>query len=131
MKKLANAVLLLALASTGANAQINVGDKKPEAALPFTLTEVATFNLPWRIAFLPDGRMLVTEKVGPVWLVTQQGAKTPVANAPAVMAQGQGGMLGVFVSPDYATTAMSTSRTRSLARLSSKACRAWRWRVPS
>ena len=104
MKKLANAVLLLALASTGANAQINVGDKTPEPTLPFTLTEVATFNLPWRIAFLPDGRMLVTEKVGPVWLVTQQGVKTPVANAPAVMAQGQGGMLGIFVSPDYATT---------------------------
>ena len=104
MKKLANAMVLLALTSTGANAQVNVGNKSAEPALPFTLTEVATFNLPWRIAFLPDGRMLVTEKVGPVWLVTQQGAKTPVANAPAVMAQGQGGMLGVFVSPDYATT---------------------------
>ena len=43
------------------------------------MTQVATFNLPWRIAFLPDGRMLVTEKVGPVWLVTQKGEKTPVA----------------------------------------------------
>jgi glucose/arabinose dehydrogenase len=64
---------------------------------------VATFNLPWRIAFLPDGRMLVTEKVGPVWLVTQQGAKTPVTNVPAVLHQGQGGMLGVYTSPHYAT----------------------------
>jgi glucose/arabinose dehydrogenase len=104
MKNLANAMLWLALAATSASAQVNVGEKKPEASLPFTMTEVATFNLPWRIAFLPDGRMLLTEKVGPVWLVTQQGAKTPVANAPAVMVQGQGGMLGVFVSPDYATT---------------------------
>ena len=67
------------------------------------MTQVATFNLPWRIAFLPDGRMLITEKVGPVWLVTQQGAKTPVANVPAVLYQGQGGMLGVFLSPHYAT----------------------------
>ena len=33
----------------------------------------------------------------------QQGAKTPVANVPAVLYQGQGGMLGVFVSPHYAT----------------------------
>ncbi len=67
------------------------------------MTQVATFKLPWRIAFLPDGRMLVTEKVGPVWLVTQQGEKTPVDNVPAVLYQGQGGMLGVFVSPHYAT----------------------------
>src|SRR5204863_4401757 len=56
-----------------------------------------------RIAFLPDGRMLVTEKVGPVWLVTQQGEKTAVENVPAVLYQGQGGMLGVFASPHYAT----------------------------
>ena len=47
--------------------------------------------------------MLVTEKVGPVWLVTQEGEKTPVENVPAVLWQGQGGMLGVFVSPQYAT----------------------------
>ena len=67
------------------------------------MTQVAEFKLPWRIAFLPDGRMLITEKVGPVWLVTQQGAKTPVENVPAVLYQGQGGMLGVFLSPKYAT----------------------------
>src|SRR4051812_45012957 len=103
MKKLAKAVLLLALASTSVGAQINLGEKKPEASLPFKMTEVATFNLPWRIAFLPDARMLITEKVGPLWLVTPQGAKTPVSNVPAVLAQGQGGMLGVFVSPHYAT----------------------------
>jgi glucose/arabinose dehydrogenase len=46
--------------------------------------------------------MLITEKVGPVWLVTQDGTKTPVDNVPAVLSQGQGGMLGVFLSPNYA-----------------------------
>src|SRR5438045_4127481 len=102
MRTLVKAALLLALASTPARAQINAGELKPEAGLPFTMTQVATFNLPWRIAFLPDGRMLITEKVGPVWLVTQDGAKTPVANAPAVLHQGQGGMLGIFLSPHYA-----------------------------
>jgi glucose/arabinose dehydrogenase len=88
-----------------ANAQTNpnAGEKAPEASLPFTLNQVATFNLPWRLAFLPDGRMLVTEKTGPIWLVTQQGQKLPVANAPTVYYQGQNGMLGVFVSPGYAT----------------------------
>jgi hypothetical protein len=58
MKKLANAVLLLALGSASVDAQINAGEQKPEPILPFTMTQVATFNLPWRIAFLPDGRML-------------------------------------------------------------------------
>jgi glucose/arabinose dehydrogenase len=47
--------------------------------------------------------MLITEKVGPVWLVTQQGAKTPVKNSPAVLSQGQGGMLGIYTSPNYAS----------------------------
>jgi glucose/arabinose dehydrogenase len=103
MRTILNAALLVTLVSATARAQINAGEQKPEPSLPFTMTEVAAFNLPWRIAFLPDGRMLVTEKVGPVWLVTQKGEKTPIANVPAVLHQGQGGMLGVFVSPKYAT----------------------------
>jgi glucose/arabinose dehydrogenase len=103
MKTLLSAALLLGVTSTPAWAQVNAGEQKPEADVPFTMTRVADFKLPWRIAFLPDGRMLVTEKVGPVWLVTQQGEKTPIDNVPAVLAQGQGGMLGVFLSPKYAT----------------------------
>jgi glucose/arabinose dehydrogenase len=104
--KLVKTALLLALASaasTAAHAQVNLGAQPPEASVPFTLAQVATFHLPWRIAFLPDGRMLVTEKTGPIWLVTQAGVKTPVANVPASLHKGQGGMLGVFLSPHYAT----------------------------
>jgi glucose/arabinose dehydrogenase len=101
--KLANAALLLTLAAAAAWAQVNAGEQKSEASLPFTMTKVTTFNLPWRLAFLPDGRMLITEKVGPVWLVTQQGQKILVGNTPPVYWQGQNGMLGVFVSPHYAT----------------------------
>jgi len=103
MKTLTNAVLLLALLAMPATAQINAGDMEPEASLPFTMTEVATFNLPWRIAFLPDGRMLVTEKPGALWLVTQEGDKTEVSNVPAADFGGQNGMLGVYLSPHYAT----------------------------
>ena len=103
MRTLAIAALALALSPAGADAQVNAGAQTPEVNLPFTISKVATFNLPWRIAFLPDGRMLITEKVGPVWLVAEDGAKTPIANVPAVLAQGQGGMLGIFVSPQYAT----------------------------
>ena len=101
--KLAKAPLLFTLVSLAGWAQVNIGEQKPEASLPFTMTTVATFNLPWRIAFLPDGRMLITEKVGPVWLVTQQGQKIQVSNTPAVYFQGQSGMHGVFLSPHYAT----------------------------
>jgi len=101
--KLARAVLLFTLASVAAWAQVNIGEQKPEASLPFSMTTVATFELPWRIAFLPDGRMLVTEKIGPIWLVTQDGQKTQVNNTPAVYWQGQSGMFGVFLSPTYAT----------------------------
>jgi glucose/arabinose dehydrogenase len=87
------ALAATALTSAGAHAQTNIGAQAPQA----------TFSLPWRLAFLPDGRMLVTEKTGPVWLVTQAGQKTPVANVPPVLVQGQGGMLGVFLSPRYAS----------------------------
>jgi len=104
MKTLINTVLFLTVVSTAALAQINAGEQKPEASLPFTLTRAETFELPWRIAFLPDGRMLVTEKIGPVWLLSAQGQKiAPVGNTPPVYWQGQNGMLGVFVSPHYDT----------------------------
>jgi glucose/arabinose dehydrogenase len=102
--KLAKAPLLFTLVPVALWAQVNVGAQKPEASLPFTMTTVSTFELPWRIAFLPDGRMLVTEKVGPIWLVSQKGEKiSPVAGTPPVYWQGQNGMHGVFLSPHYAT----------------------------
>ena len=104
-KSLLTATLLLGLAATAtaAAAQVNIGSQASESSLPFTMTQVATFNLPWRIAFLPDGRMLITEKGGALWLVTQTGEKAPIANVPAVVAHGQGGLLGVFASPHYAS----------------------------
>ena len=102
--KLAKAALLFTLASAAAWAQFNAGEQKPEASMPFTMTTVNTFELPWRLAFLPDGRMLITEKIGPVWLVSPQGQKiAAVGNTPSVYWQGQNGMLGVYVSPTYAT----------------------------
>src|SRR5262249_5411924 len=97
------AASLFALASA-AWAQVNVGQQKPEASVPFNMTTVSNFELPWRIAFLPDGRMLVTEKIGPIWLVSATGEKiAPVANTPSVYWQGQNGMLGVYLSPKYST----------------------------
>ena len=103
MKHLAMTGLVLALAAAHADAQINAGKQKPEASLPFKMVQVTSLDLPWRIAFLPDGRMLITEKVGNLFLVTQQGVKTPVTNVPPSLNKGQGGMLGVYLSPHYAS----------------------------
>jgi glucose/arabinose dehydrogenase len=100
--ELAKAGLLLTLATVTPWAQVNIGEKQDERNLPFTMTTVTTFRLPWRLAFLPDGRMLITEKPGPVYVVTQQGEKIQVANTPPVYFQGQNGMMGVFLSPTYA-----------------------------
>jgi aldose sugar dehydrogenase len=101
MKHLAIAGLCLAMTASGASAQVNAGEQKSEPNLPFNMEQVTTLSLPWKIAFLPDGRMLITEKVGGLQLVTQQGAKTPVTGVPAVLWRGQGGMLGVYLSPHY------------------------------
>src|SRR5262245_27017399 len=99
--KLAKAALLLILASAAVWAQFNAGEQKAETNLPFNMTTVTTFTLPWRLAFLPDGRMLITEKVGPVWLVIQQGQKTLVTNPHPVYWQGQNGRLDVVIRPSY------------------------------
>lgn len=103
MMKFANGIFLAALLTSTAHAQTNAGEQKSDPNLPFTITKVANFDLPWRIAFLPDGRMLVTEKVGRVDLVTPQGAKTEIEGVPPSYFEGQNGMLGVFLSPHYAT----------------------------
>lgn len=102
-RKILRAASLLGAAGLSVWAQVNAGDQATDPNPPFTMTKVSTFELPWRVAFLPDGRMLVTEKVGPLWLVMPNGDKFPVSNTPPVYWQGQNGMLGVFVSPHYAT----------------------------
>jgi aldose sugar dehydrogenase len=58
---------------------------------------------PWGLAFLPDGRMLVSERPGRLRLVTAGGAlSAPLEGVPPVRAQGQGGLLDVALSPDFA-----------------------------
>lgn len=65
---------------------------------------VATFDNPWAMAFLPDGRLLVTEKGGALRLATVTGAvSAPISGLPAVAAGGQSGLLDVAVDPAYAS----------------------------
>ena len=65
---------------------------------------VATgLNNPWALAFLPDGRMLVTEKPGRLRTVSAEGrVSEPIAGVPRVAAQGQGGLLDVALDPNFA-----------------------------
>ncbi|MCP3057485.1 PQQ-dependent sugar dehydrogenase [Myxococcus sp. K38C18041901] len=73
------------------------------------VTEVAAgFNKPWAIAFLPDKRMLVTEKpTGKLFIVTPEGKKSPaIAGLPKVDGRNQGGLLDVEVGPDYGTSGL-------------------------
>src|SRR5688572_5615899 len=58
---------------------------------------------PWGLAFLPDGRMLVTEKPGRLRIVSADGKQLsePVAGLPAVDARGQGGLLDVALDPAF------------------------------
>ncbi len=67
-------------------------------------TAVASFDNPWACVFLPDGRLLVTEKTGHLQLVTQAGGKTEVMGVPAIYYGGQLGLQDVILAPDYATT---------------------------
>jgi glucose/arabinose dehydrogenase len=70
--------------------------------LPFEVTPVAEFNEPWAMTFLPDGRLLVTEKRGKLYIVTQEGEKSrPFEEIPNVDYRGQGGFGDVVLHPDY------------------------------
>lgn len=61
---------------------------------------------PWSLAFLPDGRMLVTERPGRIRLVTQQGQLSPpLKGVPDAWASGQGGMLDVLLDKSFARNA--------------------------
>lgn len=78
-----------------------------QTATEIEVTQIAEgFARPWAVAFLPDGRMLVTEKhAGKLYIVTPDGKKSPpVAGVPRVDGGGQGGLLDVELAPDYATS---------------------------
>ncbi|HMM66584.1 MAG TPA: PQQ-dependent sugar dehydrogenase [Dokdonella sp.] len=76
-----------------------IGSDKGE----FVLTEIARgLEFPWSLAFLPDGRMLVTERPGRLRVVGADGSiSAPVEGVPKVFANNQGGLLDVVLSPQF------------------------------
>ncbi len=100
-------VALFALAGCGAGEATQGEDSRrfpsPQGELEVT-TVARGLEHPWGLAFLPDGRMLVTERPGRLRIVSADGTlSAPVDGVPQVYARGQGGLLDVAIDPDFAT----------------------------
>jgi glucose/arabinose dehydrogenase len=102
-----------ALAAAGLTACGGGGDDAggpappPPAGGPPVATQLGvTLASPWGLAFLPDGRMLVTQKAGSMVIVRADGSAidATVSGVPAVNSGGQGGLLDVQLDPDFATS---------------------------
>ena len=94
--------VLLPLAQ--ANAQVFNSEVQRFRAQTFT----EGLEFPWGLAFLPDGRLLVSERPGRLRLVAADGRldPQPVAGLPPIAAIGQGGLLDVALHPDFAKNAL-------------------------
>jgi glucose/arabinose dehydrogenase len=103
---------ILALAACGSTGASNAQSAEA-GGRPFTVAEVSRFDSPWSMTFLPGSgvRMtnaaVVADKGGSLWLIdVASGRKQQVAGAPAVVAEGQGGLLDVVASPQFAGDGM-------------------------
>ena len=76
--------------------QSNTPSKASFTAMLF----IDELEVPWGMAFLPDGSMLVTEKSGEI-ILFKNGKKTKISNIPEVYERGQGGLLDIELHPDY------------------------------
>ena len=101
---LAMAVVLLSQAPSLSSAQ----PQSVQAERGPIAVEVVADGLvhPWSLAFLPDGRMLVTERPGRLRIVSEDGLSAAVAGVPEVFAEGQGGLLDVELDPDFSENAL-------------------------
>ena len=75
------------------------------SAGPLTATVIAEgLDHPWALGFLPDGKMIVTERSGQLRLVTDGVVGEPIAGVPNVYNEGQGGLLDIAIAPDFDTS---------------------------
>ena len=101
-------LLLLSLPILPAAAQAPPPDRLVTEKGPvLAVTVAAGLKHPWGLAFLPDGRMLVSERPGRLRLVTPSNSfakrvSKPIAGLPRIEAGGQGGLLDVAVDPNFA-----------------------------
>ena len=78
------------------------GPRNTKAGTIKVETVATGLSHPWGLAFLPDGRMLVTERSGTLRLVSKDGKLSPaLSGVPKVVVAGQGGLLDVAIDPDF------------------------------
>jgi glucose/arabinose dehydrogenase len=95
-------LILLGSLALGVFACADAGDDERSDLDLVTIT--ADLEHPWGMAFLPDGRVLVTERPGRLRIIERDGQKgPPIAGVPVVEAKGQGGLLDVALDPAFAT----------------------------
>jgi aldose sugar dehydrogenase len=122
--------MTLALFVTGASAfaQSQATRVKTEKAEIVVETVARGLESPWGLGFLPDGRMIVTERPGRVRIVSAQGELSPpLAGLPRIAARGQGGLLDVLVDPKFAdnrTIYLSFAENRGNGRSGTSVARA-------
>jgi len=81
-----------------------IGPATAQTDLPFEIEAVTSFDEPWALTFLPDGRMLVTEKKGSIYVVSESGQKAgPLRWGPDVDYGGQGGLGDIALHPDFSS----------------------------
>jgi glucose/arabinose dehydrogenase len=98
---------LVAAGADAGSAQAQQSQKSQVVATAKARVAVETvaqgLDKPWSLAFLPDGRMLVTERQGRLRLVAADGKLSePLAGLPRIAARGQGGLLDIALDPDFA-----------------------------
>ena len=94
--------LFLSVALLAASVASTPGFAQAPAAPAGTAVVVRGLTDPWAMAFLPDGRMLITEKAGQLRIATPDGRlSAPLAGLPAVAATGQCGLLDVVLDPQF------------------------------
>lgn len=103
MRSLVTIALVLPLAACAMDAS-STRTGAQSADLPFQVQVVTDFDSPWAMTFLPDGRMLVTEKAGTLVLLSADGQqRKSVSGIPTVASEGQGGFMDVVLHPSFAT----------------------------
>jgi aldose sugar dehydrogenase len=94
------------IASACSPSNVIAGSEKG-ADKPFVVTDIATFNEPWAMTFLPEfNQALITEKSGKLMLWESEGEVVEVKGVPKVAYGGQGGLGDVILHPDFAENRM-------------------------